>query len=110
MRPSLLALLVTTACVQDGVRFEGVGTVYHTRCSATMAAQGEIYQARCNPPACADGFVSGSINHVVVAVDPGKKVVGYAERPCLQEPRLELHADDEGQLPGAPGERRPPTE
>jgi len=26
-----------------------------------------------------------AVNHVVVALDPGEKVIGYAERVCLQD-------------------------
>lgn len=110
MRSSPLLLLLAVGCVQDGVHFEGVSAIYHTRCSASMEARGEEYVARCTPPTCAEGFVSGSVNQVAVAVDPGKKVVGYAERPCLQEPRLELAADAEGALPVPDAERPPPTD
>ena len=39
----------------------------------------------CVPPSCAPDYVELGLSHVVVAVDPGKKVLGYVERTCGQD-------------------------
>ncbi len=71
-------------CVQGD--FVQAGGTYSTRCSASMEAKAEQYFARCTPAACEDGFVPGPVNHVVVALDPGTRVLGYAERVCIADP------------------------
>jgi hypothetical protein len=43
------------------------------------------YRTQCTPEVCTTGFTSGPINHVVVAMDPGRKIVGLAERICVQD-------------------------
>ena len=82
---ALTAIALLTGCPGTLNQVAGTGAIYHTRCSATMEAKGETYQARCTPPSCTDGFTTGPISHVVVALDPGKKVVGVAERVCYQD-------------------------
>ena len=70
----------------DGVsQVAGVGAVYTTRCSADMDAQESRYLARCTPEPCAPRFTSVAVSDVVVALDPGRKVVGYRERVCVQD-------------------------
>ncbi|MCB9662525.1 MAG: hypothetical protein H6732_00270 [Alphaproteobacteria bacterium] len=71
--------------MQGLTQIAGVGALYHTRCSADMTADDGTYRARCTPEACAPGFTEGPVSHVVVALDPGRKIVGYAERLCLQD-------------------------
>jgi len=78
-------VFVLSGCPGTLNQVAGTGAIYDTRCSATMEAKGETYVARCTPPECTDTFTSGPVSHVVVAIDPGKKVVGYAERVCYQD-------------------------
>lgn len=90
MRPlafctGLLALLPATGCLTgDLSQVIGVGHSYSTRCSARMAARGDTFFARCTPPSCATSHQSAVVNHVVVALEPGVQVLGYAERICLR--------------------------
>lgn len=80
-----LAALLLAGCIQGVTQVAGTGSVYATRCSAVMEAKGEEFYARCTPPSCETQYTSGPVNHVVVAIDPGKKVLGYAERICIQD-------------------------
>ena len=79
------AIILLTGCPGTLNQVAGTGAIYKTRCSATMEAKGETYVARCTPPSCTTSFTSGPVSHVVVALDPGKKVVGMAERVCYQD-------------------------
>lgn len=72
-------------CIESVQQVAGTGSIYTTRCSADMEARGTEYLAACEPPSCEPRYTSGPVSHVVVALDPGRKVVGYAERPCLQD-------------------------
>lgn len=80
----ILAVL-SAGCVQGVTQVAGVGSTYTTRCSSIMEARGDEYFATCSPPTCDTAYTSGPLSHVVVAIDPGKKVVGYAERTCIQD-------------------------
>ncbi|MBN2797697.1 MAG: hypothetical protein JXX28_00995 [Deltaproteobacteria bacterium] len=85
-RWSLLVTLMFSAGCVDGVnQVAGTGATYATRCSANMLAKGEAYEAQCEPPPCARRFESVALSDVVVALDPGRKVVGYRERVCVQD-------------------------
>lgn len=77
--------LMSSGCIRGLTQVAGIGAIYHTRCSAEMLVAEGQYKARCTPEACAPGFTAGPVSHVVVALDPGRKVVGYAERVCLQD-------------------------
>lgn len=81
----VLLLLSLLSCIESMEQSIGLGALYTTRCSALMDARGDEYVARCTPPACAVGFTDLGISQGVVAVDPGVKVVGVAERVCVQE-------------------------
>lgn len=82
----LWALALLTGCVDNLSQVAGTGATYTVRCSAAMEVlDGEIYRARCEPAACAGRFESGPVSHVVVAVEPGAKLYGYAERVCIQD-------------------------
>ncbi len=83
--PLLAALAITTGCVVDVTQVAGTGATYTTACSAVMEARGDEYTARCTPPPCRSNYDSAAVNHVAVAVDPGRKVVGIAERVCVQD-------------------------
>lgn len=73
-------------CIDDGVvQVAGTGATYTTRCSAEMEIAGPEYRARCTPPSCAARYTDVAVNHVVVALDPGTRLVGYAERICVQD-------------------------
>jgi hypothetical protein len=81
----LLSLLSLSGCA-DSVQYSvGSGVVYHTRCAARMAVEGDTYTALCDPPPCAEGYESKGVGHVAVALDPGVKVIGNAERICVQD-------------------------
>jgi hypothetical protein len=83
LAPVALAL---TACLGDVSQVAGTGAVYATRCAADMLpAEDGTYTARCAPPKCADGYEEVALNHVADALDPGRKVIGHAERVCLQD-------------------------
>lgn len=80
-----LLLSLLTGCA-DSVQYSlGSGVVYHTRCAARMAVEGDTYTALCDPPPCAEGYQSVGIGHAAVALDPGVKVIGNAERICVQD-------------------------
>ena len=78
-------LLFTTGCVSGVTQVAGTGAIYQTRCSSEMEVKGVEYFARCTPPSCATTFKDQGTNQVVVAVEPGAKILGYAERICVQD-------------------------
>ena len=71
--------------MQGVTQVAGTGSVYTTRCSAEMEVRGVEYHARCTPESCEPTYHSSAVNQVVVAIDPGRKLVGYAERVCVQD-------------------------
>lgn len=80
-----LGWLLTTGCIDEVTQVAGTGSLYTTRCSAEMDVAGLEYTARCTPPACAARYSDVAVNHVVVAMDPGVRLVGFAERVCVQD-------------------------
>ncbi len=72
-------------CVDTLNQVAGTGSTYATRCSAEMDVKGDVYLTRCEPASCLEGWQSGPVSHVVVAMDPATKLVGYAERVCIQD-------------------------
>ena len=85
---SLLFLLpfCLIGCVEGLTQVAGTGAIYTVKCSAEMEIKnGNQYFARCMPDACSGQFVSGAVSHVVVGIEPGKRLVGYAERVCIQD-------------------------
>lgn len=84
-RAWVLGLVLLGGCVDGVTQVAGVGATYSTRCSSIMDTQGAEYTARCTPPSCDARFHSAAVNHVVVAVVPDERVVGYSERICLQD-------------------------
>jgi hypothetical protein len=84
MRSAVLLVLMT-GCISELNQAAGTGALYYTRCSADMLPTEAGYKAQCEPEQCLAGFTTGPVGHVVVALDPGRKVVGYAERICLQD-------------------------
>ena len=83
LRLPLLVLL--TGCFGDVHQVAGTGALYTTKCSARMEARADGYFAPCAAPDCAPRFRSVAENHVIVAVEPGEKVLGYRERVCVQD-------------------------
>lgn len=83
--PFLLLLLLFAGCADEVDYTLGSGVVYHTRCAARMAVEGDEYRALCTPPDCAPGYQSVGVSQVAVALDPGTKVIGNAERICVQD-------------------------
>lgn len=81
----LVLVGLLSGCISDLKQVAGTGAVYHTRCSADMSAEQGVYRAQCTPDPCAKGFSAGPVSHIVVALDPGRKIVGVAERVCLQD-------------------------
>ena len=82
---ALLALTLVAGCNNEFDYAMGWGAVYTTRCAARMAVDGDTFRALCDPPPCSEGFVSAAVSHAVVALDPGVKVLGNAERSCVQD-------------------------
>ena len=78
-------LIALTGCISDVHQTAGTGAIYPSRCSAVMLATDDGFVTQCTPPPCSDRFRSTQTSHVVVAMDPGKKVIGYAERSCYQD-------------------------
>jgi hypothetical protein len=78
-------LASSVGCIEGVNQVAGMGAVYTTRCSSEMDVRGGEFFARCTPQSCDSHFESATVSHVVVALDPGRKVVGYAERVCLQD-------------------------
>jgi len=91
MRPAFAALVLVAGCNNQFDYAMGWGATYTTRCAARMAVDGDAYRALCDPPPCAEGFTSVAVSHAVTALDPGVKVLGNAERTCVQ---------DASQMPG----------
>ena len=80
-----MLVLLLSGCLSGVTQVAGTGAVYTTRCSADMDARSDGYYARCEPAACDPHFKSTATNQVVVALDPGNRVLGYAERVCIQD-------------------------
>lgn len=80
-----VVLVGSAGCIQDLHQVAGTGAIYTTRCSSDMVAREGGYFATCSPDDCAPGFSAGPVSHVVVALDPGRKVIGVAERVCIQD-------------------------
>lgn len=81
-----LTTLAFVGCVQgDLSQTVGDGANYETRCSSEMEVRGVEYFAQCTPSSCGEGYTSGPVSSVVVAIDPGKKIIGYATRVCVQD-------------------------
>ncbi len=80
-----LGLIMTTGCIEGLTQVAGTGAIYTTRCSSVMEVSADVYTAQCIPDLCIQSFDEAALNHVVVAVDPGRKIVGYAERVCIQD-------------------------
>lgn len=77
--------IVLSGCIDTVSQVAGTGSVYTTRCTAEMDVQGVEYTAACTPPTCIPGYTSASVSHAAVALDPGRKVIGVAERACVQD-------------------------
>ncbi len=115
MRLTLAALAFLAGCNNQFDYAMGWGAVYTTRCAARMAVDGDTFRALCEPPPCAEGFVSVGVSHAVVALDPGVKVLGNAERTCVQDAskmpgNAALVVDGQQVAPPPAAEEAPPAE
>jgi len=81
----MILWLALLGCIDTVKQVAGTGSVYTTRCTAEMDVSGIEYTASCTPPTCMQGYTSASISHAAVALDPGRKVIGVAERACVQD-------------------------
>jgi hypothetical protein len=72
-------------CIQDLDQIGGTGSIYTTKCTSDMDPTPRGYQATCSPPSCLDGYTDAGVSHVAVTLDPGRRLVGIAERACVQD-------------------------
>ncbi|MEZ4321081.1 MAG: hypothetical protein R3F61_26615 [Myxococcota bacterium] len=72
-------------CIDTVSQVGGTGSTYTTKCTAEMEVSGVIYTAACTPPTCMPGYTSAAVSHAGVALDPGRKLIGVAERACVQD-------------------------
>lgn len=77
-----LALL---GCIQHLDQIGGTGSIYTTKCTADMDPGPRGYEAACTPPTCREGYTDAGISHVGMALDPGRRIIGVAERACVQD-------------------------
>ena len=80
----LLLFVLFFGCAESFVQNVGVGAVITQRCSSDMEAKAGEYRAICTPAVCPPQLVDVGVSHVVVAVIPNERILGYAERSCLQ--------------------------
>lgn len=102
-------LLFLVGCIQNLSQVGGTGAVYTTHCASDMDPTPAGYEATCTPPTCIKGYTDAGISHVVVALDPGRRVLGMAERACVQDlsnaaARFQLPDPDELEAPETPPE------
>lgn len=81
----MLWWITLLGCIQELQQNAGTGSVYTTRCTAEMEPRGTAWEAACTPPTCLKGYTSASIGHAAVALEPGKRLIGVAERACVQD-------------------------
>ena len=81
----MLLVLTLLGCIEHLDQVAGTGSIYSTKCSADMEAEKGQYTAPCVPTTCSPGYTDAGISHVVVAIDPGRRIIGYAERSCVQD-------------------------
>lgn len=80
-----MLILGLLGCIGELQQIGGTGSVYTTRCTAEMEPDGVEFTAVCTPPTCLKGYTSAAISHAGVALDPGRKLIGVAERTCVQD-------------------------
>ena len=78
-------LIGLSGCIDGLTQVAGTGALYYTRCSSEMDVRDTEFVATCRPSTCAANFTSGPVSHVVVSILPGERVIGYAERVCIQD-------------------------
>lgn len=110
---AILSLATTGGCIDNLHQIAGTGAVYTSACAADMLPQGLTYEAQCEPPPCVEGYTTAPVSHRVVALDPGRKIVGVAERVCIQDLARASGLFNPAMMPpevrpGSPGEA-PPT-
>ncbi len=78
-------VFLLAGCIQHLDQIGGTGSVYTTRCSSDMEPTERGYRASCTPPTCIRGYTDAGVSHAVVTLDPGRRVLGVAERVCVQD-------------------------
>lgn len=81
----MFLLLWLTGCIQHLDQIGGTGSIYTTKCTSDMEPTDDGYEATCMPATCRKGYTDAGISHIAVALDPGRKVLGIAERACVQD-------------------------
>lgn len=80
-----MLVLLALGCISHLEQIGGTGSIYTTACTADMVQQGGVYEAGCTPRSCLPGYTDAGISHVATALDPGRRVIGVAERACVQD-------------------------
>ncbi len=99
--------LIPVGCIDSVTQVAGTGAIYSTKCSGEMEVRGGQYYVQCDPPTCDTRFKSSAINHVVVSLDPGRKIIGYSERICVQDLAESSGLFNPAMLPPEPVEATP---
>ena len=81
----MLVWLALMGCIDNMSQVAGTGSTYTTKCTAEMEVEGVVFTAACTPPTCLKGYTSAAVSHAAVALDPGRKIIGVAERACVQD-------------------------
>ena len=80
-----MLLYVVLGCIQHLDQIGGTGSVYTTRCTGDMVQKNREYTATCAPRGCLPGYTDGGVSHIATVMDPGRRIVGIAERVCVQD-------------------------
>ena len=80
-----MLLYVVLGCISHLDQIGGTGSVYTTSCTGDMAQQNGEYTTSCTPRGCLPGYTDGGVSHIATALDPGRRIVGIAQRVCVQD-------------------------
>lgn len=80
-----MLLLLTLGCISNLEQIGGTGSIYTTSCTADMVQQDGTYTAGCTPRSCLPGYTDGGVSHIATTMDPGRRVIGVAQRACVQD-------------------------
>lgn len=103
-----MLVLLVLGCISHLQQIGGTGSIYTTSCTADMVQKDGAYEAGCTPRSCLPGYTDGGISHIATAMDPGRRVIGVAERACVQDlsnAAARFEAPDAAEL--QPGEADP---
>ncbi len=104
--------LLLAGCIDTVQQVGGTGSTYTTRCTAEMEVDGVEFTAACTPPTCMKGYTSAAVSHAAVALEPGRKLIGVAERACVQDlsTAAALFEPPDVEQMSEPGNDDPPSE